>query len=91
MLPFAPELFGPLCSTIRQLLIYGGEVGAESTKPFALLVYEERFDVSSFYIEVSSFGLEVEFVPDEDLSPVYRDPGRIFALRLTLSHEGFQQ
>jgi predicted nicotinamide N-methyase len=81
LLPFAPELFRPLSETLAALLRLG-PTGNESS--YAILAYEERFDCSKFFVEVAACGMITTRIPDDDLSPVYRDPGRIHVVRLVL-------
>jgi hypothetical protein len=79
LLPYAPQLFGPLCNTINGLLSSGSK-GA-----YALIAYEERFDCSDFFTHVANCGMGVEWVPNDELSTKYQDPGRIHVFRLRLS------
>ena len=79
LLPFAPELFAPLCSTIRVLLAPAGR---------ALIAYEERFDCADFFAQAEACGLAVEWVSNEDLHPQFRDPGRIHVFRLRIAAAG---
>ena len=93
LLPYAPELFAPLCRSIADLLRIGncpsGSATATSSsgvesQPVAVLAYEERFDVSNFFLECIGAGLEVNAVENSELHPTYQDPGKIFVLRITL-------
>jgi Lysine methyltransferase len=79
-LPFAPHLLKPLARTIRDLLHQLGHAGTH-----AVLAYEERFDCSAFYTYAKGYGLEVERIDDDWLHPCYRDPGRIYVLRIRMA------
>ena len=72
-LPFAPELMGPLCDTIREILVPEG---------VAFVAYERRFDASSVFRLCASRGLSCEVVPDAHLHHVYQDPGKLFVLEM---------
>eukprot|EP00540_Astrosyne_radiata_P005312 CAMPEP_0116853632 /NCGR_PEP_ID=MMETSP0418-20121206/18039_1 /TAXON_ID=1158023 /ORGANISM="Astrosyne radiata, Strain 13vi08-1A" /LENGTH=275 /DNA_ID=CAMNT_0004486093 /DNA_START=17 /DNA_END=845 /DNA_ORIENTATION=+ len=75
-LPFASFLLEPLARTLSRLLsLRKGSV--------AVLVYEERFDCSKFFVIVGALGLDVVFVDNSLLHPTYQDPGRIHVLKIT--------
>jgi predicted nicotinamide N-methyase len=86
-LPFAAHLLRPLCETIAALLQYS----SSKINPSSLFVsgevflaYEERFDCSLFYTYADEFNLQVDRISDDELHPIYRDPGIIFVLHITL-------
>lgn len=75
-LPFATDLLQPLCTTIVALL------QISHPKAEALIVYEERFDCSTFWTMCEKLKLDIEFIPSESLP--FSDPGRIFIIRIKL-------
>lgn len=82
-LPFAPHLLKPLCRTISMLLDTSSST-VTSNGSVAYIAYEERFDCTEFFqCATDESGLKVECIDDEELHPIYRDPGRIMLLRIT--------
>jgi len=86
-LPFAPHLLKPLCESIAALLTFSS-LNKNPSSPFvsaeAFLAYEERFDCSLFYTYANELNIEVQTISNDELHPLYQDPGIIFVLRLTL-------
>lgn len=78
VLPFAGYLLRPLARTLYKLL-------SVRTNSVAILVYEERFDCSDFFVCAQQLGLLVQTVDNSTLHPTYQDPNHIFVLRITLS------
>jgi predicted nicotinamide N-methyase len=76
-LPYATDLLQPLCVTIAALL------QISHPKAEAIIVYEERFDCSAFWVICEQQRLTVECIPSEGLP--FSDPGRIFILRIKLT------
>jgi hypothetical protein len=76
-LPYATDLLQPLCVTIAALL------QISPPKAEAMMVYEERFDCSAFWVLCEQQCLDIEFIPSESLP--FSDPGRIFIIRIKLN------
>jgi hypothetical protein len=78
-LPFAKHLLQPLARTLRDLLVDPMNCVPQAV---AFICYEERFDVSDFFVFASGYGLVVSEVRGHLLHPRFQDP-QIHLLRIT--------
>ena len=82
LLPYAPQLFEPLCETLRLLLCSEhSEASSCGERPVALFAYEQRFDVAQFFELCAAAGLVVDEVPRAHQHPKFQAP-EIHSLRI---------
>jgi hypothetical protein len=78
-LPFAKHLLQPLARTLRDLLV---NPMCCAPHAIAFICYEERFNVSDFFVFASGYGLVASEVCRHLLHPYFQDP-QIHLLRIT--------
>ena len=83
LLPYAPQLFEPLCETLRILLCSERSEASSNCgePPVAFFAYERRFDVAHFFELCATAGLVVDEVPRARQHPKFQAP-EIHLLRI---------